>query len=240
VADSRTLVHDVSFDVHSAEVVGIAGVEGNGQFELCQAVLGLMATSAGSVAIAGADVSGKSTRDRQEAGLSYIPFDRHKEALMLEAPLWENVLLGRESEAQFLRGPFINGAAVREVTTGIIDIFGVRTPNDVVPAFALSGGNQQKLIVGREFSSEPSVLVAAHPTRGVDIGAQASIWGQLRAARDAGLAVLLVSADLEELIGLSDRILVMFEGHITAELDPAQATPEMLGTYMTGGTPEEA
>ena len=121
----------------------------------------------------------------------------------------------------------------------MIERFGVRTPNETVPAFALSGGNQQKMLVGREFSSSPKVLLAAHPTRGVDIGAQAAIWDELRIARDNGLGVLLISADLEELIGLSDRILVMFDGAINAELDPAAATPELLGTYMTGGTPEE-
>jgi simple sugar transport system ATP-binding protein len=122
----------------------------------------------------------------------------------------------------------------------VIERFGVRTPSEQVPAFALSGGNQQKLIVGREMASNPKVLLAAHPTRGVDVGAQASIWGELRAARDAGLGVLLVSADLEELIGLSDRILVMFEGRITAELDPDTATPEQLGSYMTGAVQEVA
>ena len=239
-AGLRKVIDDISLTVHSAEVVGIAGVEGNGQFELCEAILGLTPISHGLISIDGVDVTSASTRHRQDAGLSYIPFDRHKEALMLDAPLWENVLLGRENEEGFLRGPLVNAAAVREEARHIIETFGVRTPSEVVPAFALSGGNQQKLIVGREFSSHPKVLLAAHPTRGVDIGAQASIWDELRKARDAGLAVLLISADLEELIGLSDRILVMFEGRITAELDPVAATPEMLGTYMTGGTQEVA
>ena len=122
----------------------------------------------------------------------------------------------------------------------IIERFGVRTPNEQVPAFALSGGNQQKLVVGREMSSNPKVLLAAHPTRGVDVGAQSAIWDELRLARDNGLGVLLISADLEELIGLSDTILVMFDGRVTAELDPADATPELLGTYMTGGSQEKA
>jgi simple sugar transport system ATP-binding protein len=235
----RPVVDHVSLEVHSAEIVGIAGVEGNGQFELCQAILGLIPSS-GSVAIGFDDVTHKSTRQRQMDGLSYIPFDRHREGLMLNAPLWENVLLGREDERQFGRGPMVDVGAVKSATRNVIARFGVLTPNEVVPAYALSGGNQQKLVVGREFSSSPKVLVAAHPTRGVDIGAQASIWGELRLARDAGLAVLLVSADLEELIGLSDRILVMFDGAITAELTPAEATPELLGTYMTGGTKEAA
>jgi general nucleoside transport system ATP-binding protein len=235
----RNLVDDVTFSVRAGEVVGIAGVEGNGQFELCETILGLMPATSGRVAITGVDVTAMTTRHRKDRGLAYIPFDRHKEGLMLNAPLWENVLLGREAEPQFLRGPLIDAGAVRSAATEMIARFGVRTPNETVPAFALSGGNQQKLIVGREFSASPKVLIAAHPTRGVDIGAQAAIWEELRTARDAGLAVLLVSADLEELIGLSDRILVMFDGRISADLVPAQATPQLLGTYMTGGTPEE-
>jgi simple sugar transport system ATP-binding protein len=235
----RPVVDHVSLRVHSAEIVGIAGVEGNGQFELCQAILGLV-PSTGRVVIGGDDVTHKHTRQRQMDGLSYVPFDRHREGLMLNAPLWENVLLGREDEAHFGRGPMVDAGAVREATRDLIERFGVRTPNEIVPAYALSGGNQQKLVVAREFSSEPRVLVAAHPTRGVDIGAQASIWAELRTARDEGLAVLLISADLDELIGLSDRILVMFDGAITAELSPRTATPELLGTYMTGGTQEAA
>ena len=116
----------------------------------------------------------------------------------------------------------------------------MQTPDETVPAFALSGGNQQKLLVGRELDSNPSVLIAAHPTRGVDVGAQATIWQHLREERDAGLAVLLITADLEELLALSDRIIVMFDGLIHAELEPETATPKILGTYMTGGRPEQA
>jgi general nucleoside transport system ATP-binding protein len=236
----RNPVDDVSFAVHEGEVVGIAGVEGNGQFELCEAILGLTAIAGGTVELAGEDVTAATTRHRKAAGVSYIPFDRHREALMLDSPLWENALLGREHEAQFTNGPFIDARAAKADARAVIDRFGVLTPSEVVPAFALSGGNQQKLVVGRELSNDPHILLAAHPTRGVDIGAQAAIWGELRHARDKGLAVLLISADLDELIGLSDRILVMYDGAITAELDPATATPEMLGTYMTGGTQEVA
>jgi ABC-type uncharacterized transport system ATPase subunit len=235
----KSIVDDVSFHVRAGEVVGIAGVEGNGQFELCEALLGLTPLAAGSITFEGRDITSSSTRERRDGGIGYVPFDRHKEGLMLAAPLWENVLLGREDETKFLRGPLINIKASKAAAVEVIERFGVRTPNETVPAFALSGGNQQKLVVGREFSSSPTVLIAAHPTRGVDIGAQAAIWDELRNARDNGLGVLLISADLEELIGLSDRILVMFDGAVNAELDPASATPELLGTYMTGGTPEE-
>ncbi len=235
----RDLVHDASITVHGGEIVGIAGVEGNGQFELCTAILGIT-PSTGTVVITGHDVTRHNTHARRRAGLSYIPFDRHREGLMLSAPLWENTMLGREHMPQFRNGPLIDARGAKTDARDVIERFNVLTPSETVPAFALSGGNQQKLLVGRELSSEPRVLVAAHPTRGVDIGAQAAIWDLIRHARDAGLAVLLISADLEELIGLSDSILVMFDGALTATLDPAKVTPEILGTYMTGGTVEAA
>ncbi len=236
----KNVLEDVSFEIREGEVLGIAGVEGNGQFELCEAIIGLDKPLSGHIQIDGNDVTHASPHERLIGGLSYIPFDRHREGLLLSAPLWENTLLGRDADEQFLKGPFIDAAAAKADSRSIIERFDVRTPSETVPAYALSGGNQQKLLVGRELSSHPRVLIAAHPTRGVDIGAQAAIWEKLRAARDAGLAVLLISADLEELIGLSDRILVMFDGRINARLTPAEATPELLGTYMTGGVQEVA
>jgi simple sugar transport system ATP-binding protein len=234
---ARPVVDDVSFVVHRSEVLGVAGVEGNGQFELCEAILG-QTPSTGRVTITGVDVTDESTRERREHGLGYIPFDRHREGLMLNAPLWENTLLGREDEDRFATGPFVNSRQAMADCSEIIATFNVRTPNEIVPAFALSGGNQQKLVVGREITDDPKVLLAAHPTRGVDVGAQAAIWAEIRTARDEGLGLLLISADLEELIGLSDRIVVMYNGRITAELDPARATPELLGSYMTGARQE--
>jgi simple sugar transport system ATP-binding protein len=230
----KLTVDDVSFAVRSGEILGVAGVEGNGQFELCQAILGLT-EAAGAVLLGGDDVSHEPPRDRQDRGIAYIPFDRHTEGLMLESPLWENLLLTRDTEPELSPNGFINQAAVRAATIATIEHFDVMTPSETVPMYALSGGNQQKLIVGRELDSNPKVLIAAHPTRGVDVGAQSSIWDKLRAARDDGLGVLLITADLEELLALSDRIIVMFDGRINAELDPHEATPEMLGTYMTGG-----
>lgn len=242
---AKLVLEDVCLTVRSGEVVGIAGVEGNGQAELCEAILGLtdvvrptQAGGAARVVLAGHDISAAPTRDRLARGLSYIPFDRHREGLLLDAPLWENTLLGREDEPTMAQGPFLRRRSIEADSRAVIERFGVRTPSEQVPGFALSGGNQQKLIVGREMASNPRVLLAAHPTRGVDVGAQAAIWAELRAARDAGLGVLLISADLEELIGLSDRILVMFDGRITAELDPDTATPEQLGSYMTGTVQE--
>jgi len=238
-ADAKPLVEGVSLAVHSGEILGVAGVEGNGQFELCQAILGL-AHYTGTIAIDGDDLSGSSTRDRLYRGVSYIPFDRHEEGLMLEAPLWENVLLTRDDESRFASSGFVHQRAVRAETRATIARFDVKTPDETVPAYALSGGNQQKLVVGREIDSNPSVLIAAHPTRGVDVGAQATIWGHLRDERDDGLAVLLITADLEELLALSDRVIVMFDGRINAEFPAGEATPEMLGIYMTGGKLEGA
>ena len=237
--EGRPAVEHASFEIHAGEILGVAGVEGNGQFELCTALLGLRAAT-GEVAIDGQDISHASTRHRHEAGLAYIPFDRHREGLMLNAPLWENALLGREDNPELSKGPLIDIAAARASTVGIIERFGVLTPDETTPAFALSGGNQQKLVVGRAMVSEPSVLVAAHPTRGIDVGAQAAVWDEIRRARDNGMAVLLVSADLEELIGLSDRIAVMFDGRITAMLDPDTTTPAELGGHMTGSHQEAA
>ena len=235
--EGRPAVDNASLTVRAGEIVGIAGVEGNGQYELCAALLGLL-PSKGTVAVDGKDLTKASTRQRHDAGLAYIPFDRHREGLMLNAPLWENTLLGREDEEQFSRGPLVDAASIRPYTVDIIERFGVLTPDESTPAFALSGGNQQKLIVGRTLTTNPGVLVAAHPTRGIDVGAQAAVWDEIRRARDNGMAVLLVSADLEELLGLSDTIAVMFDGQITATLNPDDVTASELGSYMTGAHKE--
>jgi simple sugar transport system ATP-binding protein len=231
---SKLVVDGATFTVHDAEVLGIAGIEGNGQFELCEAILGLCAIANGTIELNGTDLTHLSVHHRRDLGISYIPFDRHREGLLLEAPLWENTMLGREETLGLSNGPFVSAAGARRDCAKVIARFGVRTPGTDVPAFALSGGNQQKLVVGRELSSETHILIAAHPTRGVDVGAQAAIWDELRAVRDKGIGVLLISADLDELIGLSDRIAVIYDGKITAMLDPATATPELLGSYMTG------
>ena len=231
----RWLVEDVTLQVRRGEIAGIAGVEGNGQAELVEALLGLRKPDTGTVTLGGQDITRWSTRRRREAGLGYVPEDRHERGLLLSAPLWENVMLGRQGVAPFARRGLLRIKGAKERTREVIRRFDVRTPNETVPAHALSGGNQQKLIMGREILGEPTLLIAAHPTRGVDVGAQAAIWEEIRRARDAGLAVLLVSADLDEIIGLSDRLHVMFRGKLVAELDPDQVTPEILGSHMTGG-----
>ena len=237
-ADGRRLVDDVTFGIRRGEIVGIAGVEGNGQSELIEAILGLRRGS-GHIRLGDVDVSGWTTRARREAGVGYVPEDRQRDGLLLEAALWENAMLGHQTKPPFVRGLWVDRARSKARTKEIVRDFDVRTPGVEVNAFALSGGNQQKLIVGREMSTGPRVLVAAHPTRGVDVGAQAAIWDQLRQARRAGLALLLVSSDLDELIGLSDTLFVMYRGRLVAQVEPGSVTPEQLGCYMTGATPED-
>ncbi len=229
----RDPVHDVSFTVHRGEIVGIAGVEGNGQSELVRTLVGLL-PSTGTVLLDGDDIGKLSTRERRDAGIGYISEDRQKDGLVLGFTLWENAALGHHHRPPFAKGPWLDIGGTKARTDVIVEEFDVRTPSINVPAFTLSGGNQQKLVVGREMTAEPKVLVAAHPTRGVDVGAQSVIWDILRDARAAGLGTILVSADLEELIGLSDRLLVMLRGEIVAEVDPSTVTPAELGSYMTG------
>jgi simple sugar transport system ATP-binding protein len=231
--DGRSIVEDVGFTIHRGEVVGIAGVEGNGQAELVEAIMGMRPT-AGTVELAGTDVSGWNTRARREGGIGYVPEDRHRQGLLLDATLWENRMLGHQTEAPNARGWLLDIAGARRDTAKIVADYDVRTPGIDVTAGALSGGNQQKLIVGREMSHTPKVLIAAHPTRGVDVGAQAAIWDHIRRARHEGMGVLLISADLDELIGLSDSLKVIFRCRFVADADPATVTPEQLGLAMTG------
>ena len=232
--DERVIVDDVSFRVRRGEVLGIAGVEGNGQTELIEAVIGISPAARGTIILSGTDITRATVRHRREQGIGYIPQDRQREGLLLPAPLWENAALGHQTQAPFSRGMWIDRKGARQRTESIKSEFDVRAPDVDVPAHALSGGNQQKLIVGREMMAEPSVLLAAHPTRGIDVGAQAEVWEDIKAARRAGLATVLISADLDELIGLSDTIVVMLRGRIVATLDPATVTPRDLGAFMTG------
>ncbi|MFG2816663.1 ABC transporter ATP-binding protein [Streptomyces sp. NPDC004673] len=230
----RIILGEVSLTIHKGEVLGIAGVEGNGQSELVEAIMGMRTPDAGVVVLDGGDISAAPTRRRREAGIGYIPEDRHRHGLLLEAPLWENRILGHVTERPNSRRGLLDPKAARADTERIVADYDVRTPGIDVTAASLSGGNQQKLIVGREMSHDPKLLIAAHPTRGVDVGAQAAIWDYIREARRAGLAVLLISADLDELIGLSDTLRVMFRGRLVADADPATITPEELGSAMTG------
>jgi ABC-type uncharacterized transport system ATPase subunit len=233
-AGGRALVDHVSLTVREGEVVGIAGVEGNGQAELVDAIMGLRPLHSGTVVMGDEDITSWSTRARREAGIGFIPEDRHRQGILLEATLWENRILGHQTRPPAVKGPFIDRKASRADTERIMKEYDVRAPGPDTLAVALSGGNQQKLIVGREMSSSPRLLIAAHPTRGVDVGAQAAIWELLKQARADGMGILLISADLDELIGLSDTLQVMLRGRLVATLDPAALTPEELGGHMTG------
>ena len=235
----RDLLTDVNLTIHSGEVLGIAGVEGNGQAELVDAVMGILPVSSGRVLLGDTDITHASTLQRREAGVGFIPEDRHRQGLLLEAPLWENRILGHQTRPPSAKGSLINRPGARADTRRIVAEYDVRTPGIDVLAAALSGGNQQKLVVGREMSGDPILLIAAHPTRGVDVGAQAAIWEQLRNARAAGLAVLLISADLEELIGMSDSLTVILRGRLVGSYDPRSVTPQSLGGAMTGAGHED-
>ncbi|WP_231123602.1 ABC transporter ATP-binding protein [Nocardioides sambongensis] len=234
-AAGRALLSGIDLTIHRGEVLGIAGVEGNGQAELVETIMGMRRASTGMIDVAGDNVTRWTTRRRRKAGIGFIPEDRHRHGLLLDSPLWENRVLGHQTSRQLNRRGIIRRRAAKNDTRRIVEEYDVRTPSINTHARALSGGNQQKLIVGREMSGEPVLLVAAHPTRGVDVGAQGAIWTHIKNARRDGLAVLLISADLDELIGLSDRIQVILRGEIVGEFDPDQVTPQQLGAAMTGG-----
>jgi ABC-type uncharacterized transport system ATPase subunit len=241
----RAVLDHVSLAVHAGEVLGIAGVEGNGQTELVETIMGMRRAAAGTMELVDAggnarDLTRLGTLARREAGIGYIAEDRTRHGLLLAQPLWANRILGYQSRPPVSKGQLLDLAGTRADTERIVREYDVRTPGIEVPAAALSGGNQQKLVVGRELSGDPVLLIASHPTRGVDVGAQALIWERIRRARHDGLAVLLISADLDELIGLSDTIRVMLRGRLVATADPATVTPQELGSAMTGVAPEEA
>jgi general nucleoside transport system ATP-binding protein len=233
-------VDAVSFQVRAGEIVGIAGVEGNGQTELIEALAGLQdpARVSGNVELEGRSVIGLGARAMRERGVAHIPEDRHKRGLLLEFGLRDNAILGvhyRRPITTYPGAAILDEGAIHQRTTEIIRRFDVRPPNPDLPAHALSGGNQQKLIIGREFELHPKLLLVSQPTRGVDIGAIEFIHRQLVALRDAGCAVLLVSAELDEVMSLSDRLLVVQRGRIAGEVDPQTATASDIGLLMMGG-----
>jgi len=236
----RARLYEISLSVRAGEIVGIAGVEGNGQTELIEALAGLVDRSrlSGRVEFEGHDISALSARDRKELGIAHVPEDRHRRGLLLDASLAENSILGvhyRQPAVARRGGIILNDAGIRARAQQVIRDFDVRPANAGLPARALSGGNQQKLIIGREFELPPKLLLVSQPTRGVDIGAIEFIHGKLVELRDAGCAVLLVSAELEEVTALADRLLVIYEGRIVGEVDPTKATKEEIGLMMTGG-----
>ncbi len=237
--DGGKRVDNVSFEVRASEIVGIAGVEGNGQTELIEALAGLIPGShvSGSISFEGQDITRSDARQRKELGIAHVPEDRHRRGLLLDFSLAENTILGVHYRKPAVSGGgvLLDQRGIQKRTEQVIRDFDVRPPNPVLPARALSGGNQQKLIIGREFELPPKLLLVSQPTRGVDIGAIEFIHRKTVALRDSGCAVLLVSAELEEVSALSDRLLVIHNGAIVGEVDPKKTTNEEIGLMMTGG-----
>jgi simple sugar transport system ATP-binding protein len=229
-----TAINKVSFSVRAGEIVGIAGIEGNGQTELIETLSGLMKPAEGAVRFEGRDVTGAGARRLKEMGIAHIPEDRHKRGLLLNSDLAENSILGvhYRPPAASASG-LMNGSGIQTRVREIIENFDVRPPNPDLSAKSLSGGNQQKLIIGREFGLDPKLLLVSQPTRGVDIGAIEFIHRKLIALRDGGTAVLLVSAELEEVTALADRLLVIRKGEIVGEVDPRTTSHEDIGLMMT-------
>jgi general nucleoside transport system ATP-binding protein len=230
-ARHTTMVNGVSFTIAPGEILGIAGVEGNGQTELVEALAGLRAAS-GSITLGGRDLVGDSVRERGDAGLSHIPEDRHDRGLILDYSVAENLILGQQH--RFTSGLRLDTRRIADHARSLIGAYDIRPTDPELPARALSGGNQQKIVVAREMSRDFKVLLAAQPTRGVDVGAIEFIHARLREARDQGKAVLLVSADLAEVLALADRVAVMYGGRFVAVLPRADATPDAIGPLMTG------
>ena len=237
----KDAVHDVSFNVRAGEIVCIAGIDGNGQTEFVHGLTGLEKLESGRIILCGEDITHTSIRHRNTHGMSHIPEDRHKHGLVLDFTLEQNIVLQRYFEPNFQKNGFIKFDEVRRYATELIDKFDVRSgQGPVTQARSMSGGNQQKAIVAREMDRDHQLLVAVQPTRGLDVGAIEFIHKEIVQERDSGKAILLVSLELDEVMNLSDRILVMYEGEIVGELDPKQITVQELGLYMAGAKRQSA
>lgn len=241
---SNNAVKDVSFNVRRGEIVCIAGIDGNGQSEFVQALTGLEKMSSGKIIFEGKDITNATIREKSKTGMSHIPEDRHKHGLVLDYTLEQNMVLQRYWDHEFQTAGFIKNKAVRTYSDKLIEQYDVRSgQGSSTIVRSMSGGNQQKAIIAREIDKDPELLVAVQPTRGLDVGAIEYIHKQLVAQRDSGKAVLLVSLELDEVMDVSDRILVMYEGELVGQLDPKQITVEELGLYMAGAkrdaVPEE-
>jgi ABC-type uncharacterized transport system ATPase subunit len=228
-------LNGVSIEVRAGEILGVAGVEGNGQRELAETLIGLRIPGSGTIELEGVSIAGRDVEDIRNAGVGYIPEDRHDQGLVLTMTVWENAVLGRQDDAQFSNGVgvlFIK--KIKALAARLIELFDVRARGVDVSASTLSGGNQQKLILARELETDPKLMVAAQPTRGLDVGAIEFVWKQILDQKAAGRAVLLISAELDEIYALSDRIVTLYEGRITGEFPP-DALPEQIGVGMLGG-----
>lgn len=239
--DNRGLeaVKGIDFEVRSGEILGIAGVDGNGQNELVQTITGLRKATEGDIIVKDKNITNKSPKEIIDCGVGYIPEDRHKRGLVLDFSISENSILGSHRNAKFKKNLGLDYRKIREHAKNLIKLYDVRTPNEKVYAKSLSGGNQQKLIIAREFDREPSLLIASQPTRGLDVGAIEFVHKRLIEQRDKGKAVLLVSLELDEIMALSDRIAVMYDGKIVDIVDAKDTTELELGIMMAGGKRSE-
>lgn len=242
VKDSRgvTAVDHLNLTVHAGEIVGIAGVDGNGQTELIEAITGLIKSESGSIRLNGKEIRNLTPRQITETGVGHIPQDRHKHGLVLDFSIGENMVLQTYYKEPYSKRGVLNFKAIYDKARQLIQEFDVRTPDEYTKARALSGGNQQKAIIGREVDRDPDLLIAAQPTRGLDVGAIEFIHKRLIEQRDKGKAVLLVSFELDEIMNVSDRIAVIYEGKIVAIVDPKETTEQELGLLMAGSKRKEA
>ncbi|RRN70345.1 ABC transporter ATP-binding protein [Peribacillus simplex] len=242
VKDSRgvSAVHNLDLSVRAGEIIGIAGVDGNGQSELIEALTGLKKVASGTITLNGKQIQNMKPRKITESGVGHIPEDRHKHGLVLDFSIGENIVLQTYYQEPFSSGGILHSKRIFEKARTIIKEYDVRTPNEYTPARALSGGNQQKAIIGREVDRNPDLLIAAQPTRGLDVGAIEFIHRRLIEQRDAGKAVLLISFELDEIMNVSDRIAVIYEGEIVAIVDPKETTEQELGLLMAGSKRSEA
>jgi simple sugar transport system ATP-binding protein len=238
--DGRTVVDDVSFVVRAGEIVGVAGVQGNGQTELVEALSGLRRAASGTILLDGRDVTHESPRERHAAGMGHVPEDRQRQGLVVDLSITENLVLTRYHDAQFSSGISMRWDDARAVARDLVARYDIRTPDPEQAATTLSGGNQQKVIVARELSRDIRLAVAAQPTRGVDVGSIEYIHARIVEERDAGTAVLIVSTELDEVMALADRLLVMYRGRVVADLDPRAVSHMDVGLYMAGSRPGEA
>jgi simple sugar transport system ATP-binding protein len=238
--DGRTVVDSVSFEVRAGEIVGIAGVQGNGQTELVEAIAGLRRAASGSVTLDSKDITSYSPRERHSAGMAHIPEDRQRQGLVVDQSIMENLVLTRYYDDEFSNGFLMKWEAAEAKAKELVAAYDIRTNNPTQSASTLSGGNQQKVIVARELSRDIRLAVASQPTRGIDVGSIEYIHAQMVKERDTGTAVLVVSTELDEVMSLSDRVLVMYRGKIVADLDPKKVSHMDVGLYMAGSRPDEA
>ena len=231
----RRVLNGVSFSVYAGEIYGIAGIEGNGQKELVDSLMGLLSKESGEILLNNVDIKNLNVNEIKRIGVGFISEDRHKEGLVLPMTVWENSVLGYHRDREFGLWYRLNVNRIIEHCDNIIKNFDVRLSSMFIPIKGLSGGNQQKIILGRELIRNPKIIIASQPTRGLDIGASEFVHQLLIKARDEGCAILLISADLEEILALSDRIGVIYNGEIVAEFESKEATPDEIGYYMTGG-----